>query len=132
MQYQMSDNANFSFLKENPFGCKTPVLIQASTQKIRQYWAATEQGKRFFSMSGGVEKPFKLERACAWIAANKIIWAPVIDFRSNDPTKIHFSDGRHTFVALERLNYDCIEIAVPEEQASTLSVLLQCGSPNPT
>lgn len=129
MQFLISDNARFSFLKENPFGCKTPVLILASTQKIRRYWAATDQGRDFFSVIGGVEKTLKLERACSWITANQTIWAPVIDFRSYDPTKIQFSDGRHTFVALEQLNYTCIEIAVPDEQASTLTALLQCVRP---
>lgn len=38
--------------------------------------------------------------------------APVIDFRSYDPTKIQFSDGRHTFIALEQLNYSCIEVCI--------------------
>lgn len=129
LQFQISDNARFSFLREKPFGCKKPVLIQASTHKIRQYWAETDQGRDFFSCIGGVEKPLKLERACLWIAANQTIWAPVIDFRSYDPEKIQFSDGRHTFVALEQLNFSCIEVAVPDEQASTLISLLQCVRP---
>lgn len=125
MNYLISENAKYSF-SNKPNGCKPPILIDASVAKIRQYWSKTEAGRLFFSHEVRVEKPEKLNKAQNWIANHKDIWAPVIDVRSTDPSRILFADGRHTFVALEKAGYQFIKISVPEDRADELKLLLQC------
>lgn len=127
MNYLLSKNANRSFPADS-VGCKRAVLIDASTSKIRHFYALTDEGKFFFSGTLGVEKPEKLQSAKKWISSNQNVWAPVVDVHPPDITRICFADGRHTFVALEQAGHKCIQIAVPFDKAKQLQKLLACDA----
>lgn len=125
MKYVVSDNARHSFPAES-IGYKSAVLIKASASKIRRYYSQTDDGRIFFSGKEGVEKPEKLFEALTWIGGNEEVWAPVIDVRVPNVARFFFVDGRHTFVALERSGYSCIEVAVPQDRHGELQELLSC------
>lgn len=125
MNFLVSPNALHSF--PNEIGYKSVVLIEASPAKIRQHYSNTDDGKVFYSGDGGVEKLSKLVNAARWISENNVVWAPVIDLRSADPTRFFFADGRHTCVALEHAGYDCIRVAVPNDRESKLRSVIGCG-----
>lgn len=127
MNYLLSKNANHSF-PATPLGYKRAVLIDADTSKIRHFYALTDNGRLFFSGPQGVEKLEKLQRATDWISENQDVWAPVVDVSSSNITLISFADGRHTFVALEQAGHKCIQIAVPNDKAQQLQVLLACDT----
>jgi len=125
MKFIVSNPALHSFPAE-PHGCKAVDLISVSVAKVRHFYSKTDDGRIFFTYPDGVEKPSKLNAAITWIEMNNEIWAPVIDLRAIHPEAFFFADGRHTFVALERSGYKCIEIAVPRDRAHELQVLLCC------
>jgi hypothetical protein len=102
-------------------GDMTPVLIEVSVEKLFNIWKATYNGKLFLNGDGGAEKIAKLNRVTAWLIDCDEVWAPIIDLRVDDPTRLFFADGRHTFTALKNLGYIRIDIVVPKTKAEVLS-----------
>lgn len=123
MHFTISDNAYHSYqpLGTSSRGDITLVLIEVSVKKLFNTWRATYSGKIFFDGYGGVEKIDKLNRVTEWLNKAEEVWAPIIDLRVDDPARIIFADGRHTFTALKNLGYKRIDIVVPKIKAEILS-----------